>query len=118
MPASNAPASIPPMIVYAQNHGIDLPFSDVESLKASIADMIKDEFLFVGNFARTATAQVVFILIGIVVAVSLFLNPKMEKYSDKPKGSNLFTAVTDETPPWWDEGRLLGSAGHEPEDSP
>ena len=91
-----AAESIPPMIVYAQNHGIDLPFSDVESLKASIADMIKDEFLFVGNFARTATAQVVFILIGIVVAVSLFLNPKMEKYSDKPKGSNLFTAVTDE----------------------
>jgi predicted PurR-regulated permease PerM len=84
------------MIVYAQNHGIDLPFSDVDSLKASVADMIKDEFLFVGNFARTATAQVVFILIGIVVAVSLFLNPKMEKYSDKPKGSNLFTAVTDE----------------------
>ena len=91
-----AAESIPPMIVYAQNHGIDLPFSDVESLKASIADMIKDEFLFVGNFARTATAQIVFILIGIVVAVSLFLNPKMEKYSDKPKGSNLFTAVTDE----------------------
>ena len=91
-----AAESIPPMIVYAQNHGIDLPFSDVESLKAAIADMIKDEFLFVGNFARTATAQVVFILIGIVVAVSLFLNPKMEKYSDKPKGSNLFTAVTDE----------------------
>ena len=91
-----AAESIPPMIVYAQNHGIDLPFSDVETLKASIADMIKDEFLFVGNFARTATAQVVFILIGIVVAVSLFLNPKMEKYSDKPKGSNLFTAMTDE----------------------
>jgi predicted PurR-regulated permease PerM len=91
-----AAESIPPMIVYAQNHGIDLPFSDVETLKASIADMIKDEFLFVGNFARTATAQIVFILIGIVVAVSLFLNPKMEKYSDKPKGSNLFTAVTDE----------------------
>jgi predicted PurR-regulated permease PerM len=91
-----AAESIPPMIVYAQNHGIDLPFSDVESLKVAIADMIKDEFLFVGNFARTATAQVVFILIGIVVAVSLFLNPRMEKYSDKPKGSNLFTAVTDE----------------------
>ncbi len=91
-----AAESIPPMIVYAQNHGIDLPFSDVDSLKAAIADMIKDEFLFVGNFARTATAQILFILIGIVVAVSLFLNPKMEKYSNEPKGPNLFTAVTDE----------------------
>jgi predicted PurR-regulated permease PerM len=91
-----AAESIPPMITYAQNHGIDLPFSDVESLKASIVEMMKDEFLFVGNFARTATTQIIFILIGIVVAVSLFLNPRVEKYSDKPKEPNLFVAITDE----------------------
>src|SRR5437879_8976193 len=91
-----AAESIPPMIAYAQSHGIDLPFSDVDSLKAAIVDMIKDEFLFVGNFARTATAQVVFILIGIVVAASLFLNPGVERNPDKLKGPNLFTAVTDE----------------------
>jgi predicted PurR-regulated permease PerM len=35
-------------------------------------------------------------LIGIVVAVSLFLNPRIEKFSDKPAGPNLFTAITDE----------------------
>ena len=91
-----AAESIPPMIAYAQSHGIDLPFSDVDSLKAAIFDMIKDEFLFVGNFARTATAQVVFILIGIVVAASLFFNPGVERHPDKLKGPNLFTAVTDE----------------------
>jgi predicted PurR-regulated permease PerM len=91
-----AAESIPPMITYAQSHGIDLPFSDVESLKASIVEMMKDEFLFVGNFARTATTQIIFILIGIVVAVSLFLNPRVEKYSDKPKEPNLFIAMTDE----------------------
>jgi predicted PurR-regulated permease PerM len=91
-----AAESIPPMIAYAQSHGIDLPFSDVDSLKAAIFDMIKDEFLFVGNFARTATTQVVFILIGIVVAASLFLNPGVERHPDKLKGPNLFTAVTDE----------------------
>jgi predicted PurR-regulated permease PerM len=91
-----AAESIPPFIAYAQSHGIELPFSDVETLKAATFDMIKDEFLFVGNFARTATTQFVFILIGIVVAVSLFLNPGVEKYSDKPKAPNLFTAVTDE----------------------
>ena len=91
-----AAESIPPMITYAQSHGIDLPFSDVESLKASIVEMMKDEFLFVGNFARTATTQIIFILIGVVVAVSLFLNPRVEKYSDKPKEPNLFVAITDE----------------------
>jgi predicted PurR-regulated permease PerM len=91
-----AAETIPPMIAYAQSHGIDLPFSDVESLKAAIVDMMKDEFLFVGNFARTATTQVLLVLIGIVVAMSLFLNPNVEKYSDNPKAPNLFTAVTDE----------------------
>ena len=88
--------TFPRIIAYAQSHGIDLPFSDVESLKAAVVDMMKDEFLFVGNFARTATTQIIFVLIGLVVAVSLFLNPRVEKYSDNPKQPNLFTAVTDE----------------------
>ena len=91
-----AAESIPPFIAYAQSHGIELPFSDVESLKAATFDVIKDEFLFVGNFARTATTQLVFVLIGVVVAVSLFLNPQVERNPDKLKAPNLFSAVTDE----------------------
>src|SRR6267142_3672322 len=43
-----ATESIPPIIAFAQSHGIELPFSDLESLKAATLDMIKDEFLFVG----------------------------------------------------------------------
>ena len=91
-----ATESIPPIIAYAQSHGIDLPFSDLDSLKAATVDVVKDEFLFMGNFARAVTTQLVFVLIGIVVAVSLFLNPRIEKFSDKPVGPNLFTAITDE----------------------
>jgi predicted PurR-regulated permease PerM len=91
-----AAESIPPMIAYAQRHGIELPFSDLDSLKAATVDVIRDEFLFVGNFAREATKQLVFVLIGIVVAVSLFLNPRVEKPSNKPREPNLFHAVTDE----------------------
>jgi predicted PurR-regulated permease PerM len=91
-----ATESIPPIIAYAQSHGIDLPFSDLDSLKAATVDVVKDEFLFMGNFARAVTTQLVFVLIGIVVAVSLFLNPRVEKFSDMPAGPNLFTAITDE----------------------
>jgi len=90
-----AAESIPPLIAYAQSHGIELPFSDLDSLKAAIVDVVKNEFLFVGNFARAATTQLVFVLIGIVVAVSLFLNPRIEK-SSKSKNPSLFTAVTGE----------------------
>ena len=91
-----AAESIPPFIAYAQSHGIELPFSDLDSLKAAIVDVVQNEFLFVGNFARAATTQLAFVLIGIVVAVSLFLNPGIEKSSNKPKSPNLFTATTDE----------------------
>src|ERR1700730_12680909 len=91
-----AAESIPPFIAYAQSHGIELPFSDLDSLKAAIVDVVKNEFLFVGNFARAATTQLAFVLIGIVVAVSLFLNPRVERNPDKRQGPNLFTAVTDE----------------------
>ena len=91
-----AAESIPPIIAFAQSHGIELPFSDLESLKAATVDVVKEEFLFVGNFARAATTQLAFILLGIVVAVSLFLNPRIEKFSDNPKAPNLFTAMTDE----------------------
>src|SRR5437660_2651676 len=91
-----AAESIPPLIAYAQSHGIELPFSDLDSLKAAIVDVVKNEFLFVGNFARAATTQLAFVLIGIVVAVSLFVNPWIEKSSNKPKSPSLFTATTDE----------------------
>ncbi len=91
-----ASESIPPIIAYARNHGVDLPFTDLDSLKATVMDMMKDEFQFVSNFARAATKQFVFIVIGIVVAVSLFLNPGIEKGPLTRKPPNLFTAATDE----------------------
>jgi len=91
-----ASESIPPLIAYAQSRGIELPFSDLDSLIAAIVDVVKNEFLFVGNFARAATTQLVFVLIGIVVAVSLFLNPGIEKFSNRPKRPDLFTAIADE----------------------
>src|SRR4030095_8942672 len=43
-----AEESPPPIIAYAQRHGIELPFSDLDSLKAATVDVVKEEFLFVG----------------------------------------------------------------------
>jgi len=88
--------SIPSIIAYVKSHGIDLPFDDVEGLKAAIMDMLKDEFKQVGSFARAATKQFLFILIGIVVAVSLFLNPDVEKRMGRAKEHNLFVTFSDE----------------------
>src|SRR6266550_2301010 len=95
-----AAESIPPFIAYAQRHGIELPFSDLDTLKAAIVDVVKNEFLFVGKLRGGSSREIAnkqeFVLIGIVVAVSLFVNPRIEKSSNKPKRPNLFTATTDE----------------------
>ncbi|HEY4282281.1 MAG TPA: AI-2E family transporter [Chthoniobacterales bacterium] len=90
-----AAESIPPLISYAQRHGFELPFYDLESLKTTILDVTKDEFLFVGNFARAAGRQFVFVLIAIVVAISLFLRSeqRMKSSVDQP---NLFNVLGTE----------------------
>ncbi len=87
---------IPAMISYAQSHGFELPFSDLETLKTSILEILKDEFLLVGNFARSATRQLVFVLIAIVVAMSLFIRSSFEPVASETAAPNLFTATTDE----------------------
>ena len=92
-----ASTAIPPMVDYAKAHGFDLPFEDLESLKALILDTIKDELRSVGNFARVATKEFVFVVIGIIVAVSLFFNPRMDldrgHYRVK---NNLYSALCEQ----------------------
>jgi predicted PurR-regulated permease PerM len=90
-----AAESIPPLIDFAQKHGFQLPFSDLESLKLTTADVAKDEFLFVGNFARAATRQLVFVIVAIVVAMSLFVR-SAHRSPVQGVESNLFTALAGE----------------------
>jgi predicted PurR-regulated permease PerM len=86
--------SIPSIVAYAQSHNIDLPFIDYESFKALIMDTAKDEFKVVGNFARAATKQFVFLVIGAVVALGLFLNPTVD--TDAKKRPSLFTSIVEQ----------------------
>ena len=70
--------SVPSIIQYAQSHGLELPFDNVDSLKALLLDTIKAQLRYLGNFARIATKEFVFLVIGLAVAVSLFINPKLD----------------------------------------
>ncbi|MEW6160751.1 MAG: AI-2E family transporter [Verrucomicrobiota bacterium] len=95
-----ADRSIPLVLAWAQEHGIELPFTDYESLKAVSVDTVKQQARYlrnVANLAKGATTQFAFLVIGIVVAVSLFLNSKL----DLDRGShalkdNLYSACCDE----------------------
>ncbi|MCX6902543.1 MAG: AI-2E family transporter [Verrucomicrobia bacterium] len=73
--------AIPSVIAWAQQYQVKLPFTDFESLKTLATDTAKEQAHFLGqfaNFARGATMQFVFLVVGCVVAVSLFLNGQIE----------------------------------------
>jgi predicted PurR-regulated permease PerM len=76
-----ADRSIPSFIAWAKQHGIELPFTDYDSLKDLAIDTVKSEAQYLSSFARFArgaTSNAVLLIAGCVVAVSLFLNPRFE----------------------------------------
>lgn len=97
-----AATSIPKIIDYAKHHDIKLPFEDLDlrdsdSLKALVINTVKTQFRYLGNFAKVATKEFVFLVIGFVVTISLFINPKLDL--DRGKHlfeNNLYSALCDE----------------------
>lgn len=76
-----ADKAIPSIIDTAQKHGLQLPFSDYDSLKTLAFDTVKAEVRYIGSFAkfaRGATAHLVFLVAGAFVAMSLFLHPRFD----------------------------------------
>jgi len=73
--------AIPSIIEWAEQRGIELPFTDYQSLRAVALDTVKDQVHYLGNaanFAKGATTQFVFLVIGCVAAVSIFLNSQLD----------------------------------------
>ncbi len=98
-----ADQAIPSIIQWAKQHQIELPFTDYDSLKDLALDTVKSQVhsvAEVAKVARGATTQFILLLIAMVVAISLFLNPRIELDGEKHAVSNnLYTltcaAVTD-----------------------
>ncbi len=92
--------SIPSAIAWAQARDLELPFTDFEGLKATAMTAIKDEAHYLGNvanFARNASTTFVFIIIGIVCAVSLFFNSQLDLFRERHKiRNNLYSVCCDE----------------------
>jgi predicted PurR-regulated permease PerM len=92
--------SIPAAMAWAQEHDLNLPFTDFEGLKAHAVTAIKDEAHYLGdfaNFARHASTTFVFVIIGIVAAVSLFFNSQLDLFRESHKlRNNLYSICCDE----------------------
>jgi predicted PurR-regulated permease PerM len=76
-----AEKSVPAIIQWAAGHHIKLPFTDYESLKEKTLNIAANEARNIGmfaDFARGATTQFVYLLVGCAAAMGLFLNPRLE----------------------------------------
>ena len=93
-----AQTTIPSIIAWAEQRDIELPFTDWQSLKAMAMDTVK-QAQYVANFAtfaKIATAQIVFLVIGCVVAVSLFFNAQVVLDRAAHPVNNLYAAFADQ----------------------
>src|SRR3989454_6658662 len=95
-----AESSIPSASAWAQARQIELPFTDFDSLRALVVDTLKEEAHYLRNVARfagTTTAALLFILIGIVAAISLFFNSRLDLYPESHKTkNNLYSVLSGE----------------------
>jgi predicted PurR-regulated permease PerM len=95
-----ADKAIPSMIQWAREYQIELPFTDYDSLKDLAFDTVKSQVNYLGSVARIArgaTTQFLFWLIGCVVAISLFLNPRLELDREKHAvQANLYSLCCDQ----------------------
>jgi predicted PurR-regulated permease PerM len=95
-----ADTSIPSASAWAQKRQIDLPFTDFESLRQVVIDTLGQEAHYlrnVANFVRSATAVLVFSVLGIVAAGSLFFKTGLDPHRGTHRvKNNLYSICCDE----------------------
>ena len=92
-----ADTSIPAVVGFAEKNGVELPFTDYESLKTVALAEAKEGIAGIGRYVRAATFQFVLLVIGLVVAASLFLDGRRGMDLDgRSARDNLYTAVATE----------------------
>ena len=92
-----ANTAIPLVIEYAQKKGIEPPFSDYDSLKDLAMQTVTEKISGVGKYAKEGLFQIASLIIGVVVAVSLFLNARFD-FGQDPNASkdNLYLVIGNE----------------------
>lgn len=92
-----AAKTIPAVAEYAQKQGIELPFTDYESLKSLVISEVQQDVTGAGRHAREAVFRFAQLLIGLFVAASLFLNAKWGVENDPGMASDsVYSTVTRE----------------------
>ena len=75
-------SSIRRIVQYARDHDIELPFADnADNLKDLAVDTVQSNLSYLQNFAKIATKEFVFQVVGVVVSIGVFLNPNLDRGS-------------------------------------
>jgi predicted PurR-regulated permease PerM len=88
--------SIPAISNFAQKHNLQLPFTDLESLRTVVMETVVEEVHYLGKRATVVAKQVGFFIVGLVVAISLFFNGRLELEREDPGGENLYSMICAE----------------------
>ena len=95
-----ADTSIPSASAWAQKRSIELPFTDFESLRQVVVGTLGQEAQYlrnVANVAKATTTNLVFSILGIVAAVSLFLKTGLDPYRSTHRvKNNLYSISCDQ----------------------
>lgn len=92
-----ADTSIPAVVGFAEKNGVELPFTDYESLKTVAVQDAKEGIAGIGRYIRAATFQFVLLMAGLVVAASLFLSVTWGTETDtRTPQDSLYAAVVRE----------------------
>jgi predicted PurR-regulated permease PerM len=95
-----ADTSIPSASAWAQKRQIDLPFSDFEGLRQIVINALGEEANYlrnVANVAKATTTNLVFSILGIVAAASLFFKTGLDPYRGTHRvKNNLYSICCDQ----------------------
>jgi predicted PurR-regulated permease PerM len=94
-----ADKAIPSVIHFAREYQVELPFTDYDSLKDSVVEVLKSQAEYLhsaARFAKGAGKLVMFFIVGVVVAIGLFVKPGIEAPHHRPPGNNLFSLCCDQ----------------------
>jgi predicted PurR-regulated permease PerM len=95
-----ADKGIPSMFQWVRQFQIELPFSDYDTLRDFAFDTVKSEVRYLGGFAkfaRGASTQLVFLVAGCIVAISVFLHPQFDlRRTPGAAATDLYSACCDE----------------------
>jgi predicted PurR-regulated permease PerM len=86
--------TIPDVLGFAERTGIEVPFTDYASLRQTALNEVRERFANIGRYARDAAFVLVYVVIGIVVAVSIFINARLGVEDDPQTARDSLYAIT------------------------